>query len=264
MKPASQPKIIFFDIDDTLLPKRSGRIPDSTRQALARLKQQGIAVAVATGRPPCLIPAPVRELMAATGSDILVAINGQYAERGGKVLAEHTLPAADTAAAAAHLDRLGIACAFVAPHRVAVPRDDPRIRAALGALAIPYRAGDPAPDTVCQLLAFYGQEQAAEAEAGLPHGLRVTRWHEYGVDILAAEGSKARGIQAVLDSLGLTPADAMAFGDGPNDIEMLRAVGCGVAMGNACPELKAAAHHTCPSAAEDGILRGLTELGVLS
>ncbi|MGF6148634.1 Putative bifunctional phosphatase/peptidyl-prolyl cis-trans isomerase [Kingella potus] len=259
-----KPKIIFFDIDDTLLPKRSGRIPDSTRAALGRLKGQGIAAAIATGRPPCLIPDSVRTLMADSGIDILISINGQHIERGGEVLAQYPLRPVDTAAAVAHLHSLGIAYALEHPHRVAVPQDHPHIRTALGSLAIPYQTGAPDPaQPVCQMLAFYGEEQAAAVEAGLPAGLRTTRWHAYGVDILPADSSKARGIRAVLDTLGLAAADAMAFGDGLNDMEMLQSVGCGVAVGNAHPALKAVARHICPPADQDGILRGLTALGVL-
>ena len=47
-----QPKIIFFDIDDTLYIKDERRIADSTRAALQALKQQGIITAIATGRSP--------------------------------------------------------------------------------------------------------------------------------------------------------------------------------------------------------------------
>ena len=57
--------------------------------------------------------------------------------------------------------------------------------------------------------------------------------------------------------------DAMAFGDAHNDVEMLQAVGFGVAMGNAEPEIKALAQYVCPRIEEDGIYRGLQELGVI-
>ena len=83
------------------------------------------------------------------------------------------------------------------------------------------------------------------------------------MDIIERAGSKARGIRAALNALGLEMADAMAFGDGLNDREMLEAVGFGVAMGNAPAELKAVARHVCPAAAEDGIARGLRELGLI-
>ena len=55
----------------------------------------------------------------------------------------------------------------------------------------------------------------------------------------------------------------MAFGDGLNDLEMMGAAGFGIAMGNAAPELKAAADYVCPRADEDGIWRALIDLGVI-
>jgi hydroxymethylpyrimidine pyrophosphatase-like HAD family hydrolase len=45
----------------------------------------------------------------------------------------------------------------------------------------------------------------------------------------------------------------MAFGDAQNDISMLDFAGCGVAMGNACEELKAMADEITASNNEDGI-----------
>ena len=52
----------------------------------------------------------------------------------------------------------------------------------------------------------------------------------------------------------------MAFRRWVNDIEMLQTVGFGVAMGNAHPDVKAAADYVCPAAWEDGIYR-LTTFG---
>lgn len=55
----------------------------------------------------------------------------------------------------------------------------------------------------------------------------------------------------------------MAFGDAHNDMEMLQTVGFSVAMGNAVPEIKAIADYVCPPINEDGIYRGLVDLGIL-
>lgn len=258
------PKIIFFDIDDTLWIKDEQRIPDSTRTALGRLKERGIAAAIATGRPPCLIPDPIRALMADAAIDILVAINGQYVERSGQVLAEFPLSRSELDGTTDHLRRLGIAYAYESARKISVPADSREMQAALGSLSIPYQTGETDPDIpVHQILGFYDESRAEAVESGLPDSLRTTRWHTFGVDILPRRGSKARGIRTVLDSLGLDMDDAMAFGDGLNDMEMMQSVGCGVAVGNAHPQLKAAADHVCPPIREDGILRGLTELGVL-
>ena len=56
----------------------------------------------------------------------------------------------------------------------------------------------------------------------------------------------------------------MAFGDGLNDVEMFAAVGCAVAMGDVCAELKAVAKHITGTLEEDGIAHALVDLGVLT
>ena len=97
----------------------------------------------------------------------------------------------------------------------------------------------------------------------LPDSLRSIRWHTSGLDFIEKQGSKARGIQAALSALGLTMADAMAFGDELNDLEMIQAVGFGVAMGNGVAELKAVANYVAPCVDEDGIYRALMDLHII-
>ena len=52
---------------------------------------------------------------------------------------------------------------------------------------------------------------------------------------------------------GFTKDNAIAFGDGHNDIEMLETVGMGIAMGNAKDEVKAKANAVCKPVDEDGV-----------
>ena len=58
---------------------------------------------------------------------------------------------------------------------------------------------------------------------------------------------------AVLRHYGFSKDEAIAFGDGHSDIEMLEAVGMGIAMGNAKDEVKAKADFVCKSVEDDGI-----------
>ena len=55
----------------------------------------------------------------------------------------------------------------------------------------------------------------------------------------------------------------MAFGDGGNDIDMIKHAGIGVAMGNARDEVKAAADYVTTSVDDNGILNALIELNIL-
>ena len=57
--------------------------------------------------------------------------------------------------------------------------------------------------------------------------------------------------------------EAMAFGDGGNDVPLVRDVGLGVAMGNACDELKAVADYITSSVDEDGVSRALEHFGLI-
>lgn len=75
--------------------------------------------------------------------------------------------------------------------------------------------------------------------------------------------SKAVGIGALLDHLGEKPEDAIAVGDGGNDIEMIRFVGTGVAMGNACDALKREASLVTSPISENGIYAAFEKLGLV-
>ena len=64
---------------------------------------------------------------------------------------------------------------------------------------------------------------------------------------------KGIGVNKVLEYYGIDKSQAMAFGDGNNDIEMFEQVGHPIAMGNASDDLKAISEQICGHVAEDGI-----------
>jgi len=85
------------------------------------------------------------------------------------------------------------------------------------------------------------------------HGINyVVGWTAW-LDLAPLGVSKASGLERVVEALGLEAADALAIGDGRNDIEMLRWVRRGVAMGQAVEEVRAAAHHVTESVYDDGV-----------
>lgn len=259
------PKIIFFDVDNTLYLTEEKRIPESAYRALDELKKRGIITAIATGRTPTTMPALVRQLIDDKNIDMLVAINGQYIQYKGQPLAAFALDKDTVTNLAAHFREKEIAHAFVADDKVSVGLNNPYLTEACAYVGIDYEEPESLQEIhpVYQMLAFYPTEKDEEMAFMLPESLKSVRWHELGVDILSAEGSKARGIQAALDKLGLTMSDAMAFGDGLNDMEMIKSVGFGVAMVNGEEQLKAVAQYVCPPAAEDGVYHALVRLGVI-
>lgn len=263
---AMTPKIVFFDIDDTLYRKYTDTLRPSVAQAMQALKARGILTAIATGRPPVAFPAKIRALIEEAGIDLVITINGQYIEYRGEVLETNPLQPEKMAALCQQLDSRCIPYAFVSNHTIAVSEPLPQVEEAMAKI-LPEHPTDKdfyRHSPVYQMLAFYPPEQDAEiAATAAEQGYQVLRWHETAVDLLDQTSSKARGIQTALAKLGIDMADVMAFGDGYNDVEMLKTVGFGVAMGNGVDAAKAAAKHVCPSVDEDGVYRGLQELGVI-
>ena len=77
------------------------------------------------------------------------------------------------------------------------------------------------------------------------------------VEITSVRATKGTALTWLCGHLGISPADAVAFGDSSNDLAMIEAAGDGVAMGNASPEVRAAADHVAPPCGEAGVARYL-------
>jgi hydroxymethylpyrimidine pyrophosphatase-like HAD family hydrolase len=87
------------------------------------------------------------------------------------------------------------------------------------------------------------------------HVLRSPRYLGYMCEIAPAGVSKWTGVTQLARSWNISAQEICAAGDDVNDIPMLEAAGLGIAMGNALPEVQAAAHRIAPSNDEDGLVR---------
>lgn len=94
-------------------------------------------------------------------------------------------------------------------------------------------------------------------------GVGITFSWDRAADVIPAGSGKAQAIQKIIAYYQLDASQAMAFGDGYNDMEMLQTVGTGVAMGNAAPQLKAVADDVCGFVGEDGIYHYCVRHGLI-
>jgi Cof subfamily protein (haloacid dehalogenase superfamily) len=115
---------------------------------------------------------------------------------------------------------------------------------------------------VVQMCPYISRELEQEIMPLLPDCVG-SRWIETFMDLNKRGVDKSLGIQQVMNYYGLTMAEAMAFGDGGNDLPMVRDAAVGVAMGNACDELKAVADYITSSVDEDGVSRALEHFGLI-
>ena len=90
----------------------------------------------------------------------------------------------------------------------------------------------------------------------------VFRSAPFFIELVPKHIDKAKSLHRLLEHIGLEAADMIAFGDGYNDLSMLRFAGLGVAMENAAPEVKAEADHITLSNEEDGIAEALVKFGL--
>ena len=111
-------------------------------------------------------------------------------------------------------------------------------------------------------LMLYDPEIYASRILPLKH-IKYTHTVSYCYDVIHENGGKQIGIPAMAAHYGIRNDEILVFGDGPNDVDMLRDVGFGVAMGNGCAKAKAAANYVTTDVDDDGIYRALKELGII-
>ncbi len=87
--------------------------------------------------------------------------------------------------------------------------------------------------------------------------LRIDKIREHVFDVFRADNDKARAIKILLGQYGYTLEEAAAIGDSTNDLEMIRTVGMGIAMGNAAAVVKQAAAHVTNDVRHDGVANAI-------
>ncbi|WP_071394348.1 Cof-type HAD-IIB family hydrolase [Bacillus tuaregi] len=258
----TQQSVIFFDIDGTLL-NHHKELPQTTKEAIFRLKEAGHVVAIATGRAPFMFEDLRKELDIHT----YVSYNGQFVVLNGEVVYTNPL----NISSLVHLTESALhnnhPVVFMDHEdmKANVPEHS-YIKESLGTLKLDsLPAHDPhfyKERELYQTLLFCpeGEETQYEREY---QDFDFVRWHPVSVDILPKGGSKAKGIAQIVNQLGFPPERQYAFGDGLNDIEMLETVTNSVAMGNGDNRVKKVAKYVTKSVDENGIYHGLQMVGLL-
>lgn len=257
-------KAIFFDIDGTLVSFRTHQIADSTLQALDELRKKGIKIFIATGRPKMLMADAVGHIP----FDGYITLNGAHCfTSDAQTIYRNGIPHSDICRLIEYLDHRNTPFVFADEQEWFITGVDHRVEEVSRLIEIPYppvrEAREAKEKTILQLMGYIGKEQEDELFDKVLIHCEPLRWHPMFADIIAKGNSKSNGIDHMLAHYGIDLTETMAFGDGGNDIDMLKHVAWGVAMGNAGDEVKAAAGYVTSSVDEDGIRNALLHLGVL-
>lgn len=254
-------KAAFFDVDGTLLSHKTKQVSRSTRAAIARLKAAGILCIVATGRQISeMEKLPVADIP----FDAYITLNGQMTLDSEKNVC-NAFPITGTAREflVRCFEEHVFPALLVEKDRVYLNYATPHVREVQKAISSPvpplgiYSGGE-----IYQVCAYL-KECDAHLLAPIAQECVITRWHFGGMDIIAKGGGKVSGIRRYMEEKSIRPEEIIAFGDGENDIEMLRFAGIGVAMGNAEAAVKEAADYVTTDVDDDGVERALQHFGLL-
>lgn len=267
------PLLVASDVDGTLITSKE-RITARLRQVLVRMTRAGTVLSLSTGRPPRWL-FPVLEQLHVR--PVCVCANGAivYDSATDAMVSVAALqPAAlqriaHAAARALHAHG-GVGLAVERAGSSAFDPVDQLFVAAPG-YAHTWAGGPYGQEPVAELLAqpaiklllrnhtLSAREMYALVAPQVPAQLgHITYSVDDGLLEVAAPGvTKAAGVAQLAELIGASAADVVCFGDMPNDSEMLRWAGLGVAMGNGHPEVKNAADAVTTSNDDYGVARVL-------
>ena len=258
-------RALFFDIDGTLVSFNTHRIPESAVEALSAAKGKGLSIFISTGRPW-----PMVNNLADAGRyiDGYITVNGAYCFIGDRTVSITPIPEEDVALSVDKSDFYRYPILIVGKDRVAMRNGNESASRIMSDILNVGPELWSAPveevlsDDVLQLTPFVPEVGEAGFMEGLS-GSHAARWHEAFIDVTANGADKGTAMETMCMATGILPAQAMAFGDGGNDIAIIRKAGIGVAMGNASVQVKDAADYVTRDVDSDGLYYALEYWNVI-
>jgi Cof subfamily protein (haloacid dehalogenase superfamily) len=254
-------KIVFFDVDGTITNHKDGSIPISTIEAIKTLKCRGLKVVAATGRPLSMCN-ELQEL----GIETFITANGGYVKHIQEVI--HKVPMdkriIEEVIEFAKIENNGLSFYTEGFSMNGVTEEEILIALKETLSLEEYPETNPLihNEDIFLLCLFASDASVEKYKRKFPH-LTFKRWHPYVLNVLHEDVSKSLAIMKTLDFFCLDKSEAIAFGDGENDIDMLELVGLGIAMGNGNEKLKTVADFVTKPSSEYGIDYALKKYGII-
>ena len=260
-------RLIALDIDGTIR-DRERRISERTMRAISRVRDRGALVTLATGRTFRSAIEGCRDLRV---SCPVITFQGAHVARpdGDNELLWHAPLTSEMTAAAldALRDRRGFDIMAYLSDDLYVMEMSDWAEDYGRRHALPIEVVAPADLIVRPMtrLVVRGDEDdiadlVVELNAHFGDSLYVTRSLPYFCEILNPDAGKDKAMRWLCRYLGISFSDTLAFGDGYNDVPMLRHAGLGVAVDGAVPEVLEVADFVAPPMEEDGVARVLERL----
>ncbi|WP_078380709.1 Cof-type HAD-IIB family hydrolase [Sutcliffiella halmapala] len=254
-------KIAFFDVDGTITSHEDGSISTKTREAIKALINKGIRVVAATGRPLSMCK-DIKEL----GIDTFITANGGYVKHKEtvihKIVLNNTIVREVYEFARTENNALSFYTEEFSMNGVESMDILSALQETLSLDKYPMINSLVDNQEIYLMCLFADDETVKKYMCKFP-GLSFRRWHPYVLNVLQEDVSKSVAIKKTLDYFGFNKSEAIAFGDGENDIDMLQLVQLGISMGNGNEKLKQVANFVTKKSSEDGIEYALKKYNII-
>ncbi len=261
-------RLIATDVDGTLVKDSSREVGDEMIEAIQKLTDQGIYVAIASGRQY----GSIRRMFERAQRNLLfIAENGAHIIKDGKTYGLTKMERAHVEEIMTDLRSLYEKdCHVVASTSKGCfleSKDEDFIRLISESYRNDVTLTDDilAEDAEFVKLAIYHKGSIRE----IGESFLIPKWKdkvktcmagEEWVDFMDFSVDKGNALKVLQEGLAVAPEETMAFGDNENDIGLLRAAGESYAVGNALPVVKEAAKHVCKPYWEQGVYQVLKTL----
>lgn len=261
-------KLIGFDLDGTLLTTEK-KLTQYTKETLDEAIRRGIVVLPVTGRPLSGLPEALRNY---AGMRYAVTSNGARVVKDGRTIHERLLPVEKARKILDIFEDYDTLREVYYDGQGYIQRDmlerageyleNPAMANYIASTRLPvesirgkFEAENRALDKVQGI--FARPEEKAEAwERILALGeVEAAASMKNNIEVNDGGVHKGKTLLWLAGQLGIRQEEVMAFGDGANDLQMIRSAGVGVAMANAIDTVLEAADIVAPSNDEDGVAK---------
>lgn len=255
----------IFDVDGTLFDYHDMKIHDSTVEAIHRLKAQGTIIIVASGRSYPLLGV---ECLSKIPADYYITANGHSVQDSeGRELFAYRFTLEQTERVVELTKKYGNGLLLkYGDYSYLYSRPDEMFQVFnnIGLSSDVFKACEAMDHHYEELpigFTIRGGDEIKKELSARNHDYRVELFHDVTeCDVFSPKMNKMTALRNLTDILNLHPQQCVAFGDSRNDMEMIQWAGVGVAMGNACQDLKNVADTVCGCSWEDGIAKKIDAL----
>ncbi|WP_455144978.1 Cof-type HAD-IIB family hydrolase [Brachyspira pilosicoli] len=251
-------KAAFFDVDGTLVSFNTHKISELSKKAILTLKQKNIKVFVATGRALYQI-----DNLDNIEFDGYITFNGSACYIDKKEIYKITLNKNDIKNLCSYLKNNNLPCSIMTSKDV-YTNTHKTIEMFYKMVNVNVNVVDnfleyvqSNIDDIFQINIFSDKETEKEIMNNVLINSSSSRWHPIFFDVNIKNIGKHVGIDKVIEHYGIKLEETIAFGDGENDISMIKHAHIGVAMGNADTRVKEIANYITDDVDNDGVYKAL-------